>query len=182
MTPLVAIEQQVPPISSSFFRHRLIEFSCASRVLVLGLSILLHLSVYRYRSFAIVFPIFCSRLIVFRLQFLSMSFLLNDSVTFRRRAEVTVVDITIQDERPGEHTRGTHASPHRLYDLHDILRDKLMHSFHSRHMLSPSKTGSKVFAHRLMNITLLTLVQSKLLCFSKIDYTTQLKPWCKLHY
>ena len=42
------------------------------------------------------------------------------------------------------------------------IRDKLMHSFHSRQILSPSKTGCKVSAHRLINIAQLTQVQATL--------------------
>ena len=50
-------------------------------------------------------------------------------------------------------------SPHRLFDMQNVL-DKLIFSFHSCHILSPSKTGSVVSAHRLSNTTLLTLIAS----------------------
>ena len=53
------------------------------------------------------------------------------------------------------------SSPRRLYDFQDT-HDELMHSFHSRHILSPSKMGFMVSAHRLINTTLLTLVQAAL--------------------
>ena len=55
----------------------------------------------------------------------------------------------------------TPPSPHRLFDLQDSL-DKLTTSkcisFHSCLILSPSETGFIVSAHRLTNITLLTLI------------------------
>ena len=47
--------------------------------------------------------------------------------------------------------------PHRLFNLQDSL-DKRMHSFHSCQILPPSETGCIVSAHRLINITLLTLI------------------------
>ena len=52
-------------------------------------------------------------------------------------------------------------SPHRLFDLQDSF-DKPMHFIPQLWILSPSKTGFIVSAHRLVNITLLTLVQTKL--------------------
>ena len=45
---------------------------------------------------------------------------------------------------------------------HTCIHDKLMHYFHSRRTISSSNTGFIVSAHRLINITLLTLVQATL--------------------
>ena len=52
----------------------------------------------------------------------------------------------------------TPPSPHRLYDLRDT-HNKLMHSTAVR-FCPPQKRASIVSVHRLINITLLTLVQA----------------------
>ena len=51
----------------------------------------------------------------------------------------------------------TPPSPHRLFDL-QYSHDELMNSFHGCQILSPSETGFIGSAHRLPNITLLTLI------------------------
>ena len=51
----------------------------------------------------------------------------------------------------------TSPSPHRSFELQDSL-DKRYISLHSCQNLSPSETGFIVSAHRLTNITLLTLI------------------------
>ena len=55
----------------------------------------------------------------------------------------------------------TPPSPHRLYDLQDTL-DKLMPFLPQLSDFVPLKTGIIVSAHKLINITLLTLVQATL--------------------
>ena len=51
----------------------------------------------------------------------------------------------------------TPPSPHRLFDSQDSL-DELMHFLPQLSDFGPSKTGFTVSAHRLTNITLLTLM------------------------
>ena len=51
----------------------------------------------------------------------------------------------------------TPPSPHRMFDLQDSL-DKRMHFLPQLSDFAPSETGFIVSAHRLPNITLLTLI------------------------
>ena len=57
----------------------------------------------------------------------------------------------------GPHAPKNSALAHRLYDLQDTL-DKLMHFLPQLSDFVPLKNGLYSFAHRLTNVTLLTLI------------------------